>query len=244
MADVRETSSLFFTPWQSVSQPVSQPASQPASTYRLRNPTLAAYTSTSSSSSSSISPPLWAAAFFLFTCRRAAHLGLCIGTSRRKPGTAWAEAEWEAGSGGTAVKVQGISVEVVEEEGLVLWTDEYPELGSLEKTRGSRGLLLALHGPSAAFCLPSWQELSSSLERARQRCSLSAASVSSRWRATAEAERGEGTDSSQLTKEFQPIKSCYFLSAVLSICTICMSLRIKTLLVLCIIAECIYMISI
>lgn len=58
--------------------------------YRLRNPALAEYSS--SSSSLSTSHPLWAAVFFLFTCLLDVPRGLCMGTKRRKPGWALEEA--------------------------------------------------------------------------------------------------------------------------------------------------------
>lgn len=89
------------------------------SPYKLRKP--AFDSSPPSSSSSSTSPPLWAAKFFLFTCLVDRPRGLCIGTRRRKPDWALAEAWLKV------LKVHGMSGEGEEElrdEGLALWTDE------------------------------------------------------------------------------------------------------------------------
>lgn len=90
-----------------------------------------------------------------------------MGTKRRKPG--WALAEVAPRDVVKVLNVQGIRREGGEEEavdeGLTLWTEEYPE----EKERGSRSLLTSL---SAS------QKLSSSLDRALQCSSLLSSSVS------------------------------------------------------------------
>lgn len=87
-----------------------------------------------------------------------------MGTKRRNPGWALAEAVVKVSN------VHGMSGEGDEElvdEGLALWTEEYPD----EKDRGSRSLGLLLLSVSAS------QKLSSSLDRARQ-CSSLLSSVS------------------------------------------------------------------
>lgn len=87
-----------------------------------------------------------------------------MGTKRRNPGWALVEAVVKVSN------VHGMSGEGDEElvdEGLALWTEEYPD----EKDRGSRSLGLLLLSVSAS------QKLSSSLDRARQ-CSSPLASVS------------------------------------------------------------------
>lgn len=118
--------------------------------------------SSSSSISISTSPPLWAAVFFLFTCRWVEPQGLCMGTSRRKPG----EADTDAEDRLTGERWQGTREEDEEAvEGLLLWTEEYPELWRLMRS----GRLEEKEEQEAAGSpIPS-----SSLERALQ-CSTSA----------------------------------------------------------------------
>lgn len=100
-----------------------------------------------------------------------------MGTKRRKPG--WALAEAVPRDVVKAWNVQGMSGEEEEQEeeekeedeehvdeGLALWTEEYPE----EKERGSRPWHFLVTSASAS------QRLSSSLDRARQ-CSSPLSSV-------------------------------------------------------------------
>lgn len=89
--------------------------------YKLRNPGLAVY---SSSSSLSISPPLWAAEFFLLTCLLEVPRGLCMGTRRRNPG--WPLEEDVPKDVVMVLNVQGTSGEEAEheDEGLTLWIEE------------------------------------------------------------------------------------------------------------------------
>lgn len=132
--------------------------------YRLRNPALSP---PPSSSSLPTSPPLWAAEFFLFTCLLEVPRGLCMGTKRRKPG--WALAEAALREVVIVLNVQGMREEEHVDEGLALWTEEYPELWrSVEKESGS--------WPSPS--LSASQKLSSSLDRALQCSSLLSSSVS------------------------------------------------------------------
>lgn len=90
--------------------------------YKLRNPGLAIYSS--SSSSLSISPPLWAAEFFLLTCLLEVPRGRCMGTSRRNPG--WPLGEAVPKDMVIVLNVQDMSGEEVEheDEGLTLWIEE------------------------------------------------------------------------------------------------------------------------
>lgn len=96
-----------------------------------------------------------------------------MGTKRRKPG--WALAEAVPRDVVKPLNVQGISGEEEQEEeeeeeedeehvdeGLALWTEEYPE----EKEKGSRPWRFLVTSASAS------QKLSSSLDRARQCSSL------------------------------------------------------------------------
>lgn len=134
--------------------------------YKLRNPALAAC----SSSSFSTSPPLWAAEFFLFTCFREVPWGLCIGTKSWKPD--WLLAEAVPTDPVKVLNVQGIKEDDAEhvDEGLMLRTEEYPE----EKVSGSWLWQLLLLSFSAS------QKLSSSLDRALQcSCLLSSLGNSS-----------------------------------------------------------------
>lgn len=89
--------------------------------YKLRNPGLVVYST--SSSSLSTSPPLWAAEFFLLTCLLEVPRGLCMGTRRRNPG--W-PLEAVPEDVVIVLNVQGINGEEAEheDEGLTLWMEE------------------------------------------------------------------------------------------------------------------------
>lgn len=140
--------------------------------YRLRNPPLAEYSSPSPSLSCfSTSPPLCAAEFFLFTCLLEVPRGLCMGTKRRKPG--WALAEAAPREVVKVLNAQGMREEDEHvDEGLTLWMEEYPELWrSVEIERGS------WPWQSLLTSLSSSQKLSSSLDRALQWSSLLSASA-------------------------------------------------------------------
>lgn len=116
--------------------------------------------------------------FFLFTCLLEVPRGLCMGTKRRKPG--WALAEAVPREVVKVWNVQGLREEEEEEEdeqhvdeGLALWTEEYPELcKSPEQGRGSWPWKSLFTSLSAS------QKLSSSLDMARQCSRLSPASLS------------------------------------------------------------------
>lgn len=91
-----------------------------------------------------------------------------MGTKRRKPG--WALVEAAPRDVVKVLNVQGMRGEEEEEhvdEGLTLWTEEYPE----EKESGSRPCGFLLASVSAS------QKLSSSLDRARQCSSLSSSVI-------------------------------------------------------------------
>lgn len=132
--------------------------------YRLRNPTFTEYLfmSSSSSSSPSTSPPLWAAEFFLFTCLLEVPRGLCIGTKRRKPG--WAVAEATPKDAVKVLNEQGIREEEEQvDEGLTLWTEEYPELWTSGEMKEGCWLW-----HSSFMFLSDSHKLSSSLDKALQ----------------------------------------------------------------------------
>lgn len=90
-----------------------------------------------------------------------------MGTKRRKPG--WALAEAVPRDVVKVLNVQGMRGEEEEhvDEGLTLWTEEYPE----EKESGFRPCGFLLASVSAS------QKLSSSLDRARQCSSLSSSVI-------------------------------------------------------------------